>query len=130
MATDQFPFAFDRRFRAPLRVLGVRPETAGVFVNDDGLRIVFGPWKVHTPLSNIAGVEITGGFRWFRVIGPHISFADRGVTFGTNAEEAACIVLRRPVPALLGERFPHPGVTVTVDEPRALKSAIEQRLTA
>ena len=127
MATDRFPFAFDRRFAAWLRVLGVRPETSGVFVDDDTLRVVFGPWKVRTPLSNVAGVEIAGDFRWFRVIGPHISLADRGVTLGTNAEEGACIRLHEPVPLLLGDRLPHPGITVTVDGPRALAAAIEAR---
>lgn len=130
MATDRFPFAFDRRFSSPLRVLGVRPETSGVFVDDDTLRVVFGPWKLQTPLTNVASVEVSGGFRWFRVLGPHISLADRGVTFGTNAEEGACILLHQPVPALVGALLPHPGVTVTVDGPRALKAAIERRLTA
>lgn len=130
MPTDGFPFAFDRRFSTPLRVLGVRPETAGVFVGDDTLRVVFGPWKMETPLTNIAGVEVSGGFRWFRVVGPHLSLADHGVTFGTNAEEAACILLHEPVPGLLGDRLPHPGITVTVDGPRALKAAIEERLSA
>lgn len=130
MPTDGFPFAFDRRFRTPLRVLGVRPETSGVFVGDDTLRVVFGPWKLETSLTNVAGVEVSGGLRWFRVVGPHLSLADRGVTFGTNAEEAACILLREPVPGLLSARLRHPGVTVTVEGPRALKAAIEERLSA
>jgi hypothetical protein len=129
MATDGFPFAFDRRFRTPLRVLGVRPETSGVFVGDDTLRVVFGPWKVETSLGNVAGIEVSGGFRWFRVIGPRLSLADHGLTFGTNAEEAACILLHEPVPGLLGHRVPHPGITVTVEDPRALKAAIEGRIS-
>ena len=129
MTTEGFPFAFDRRFVAPLGVLGVRPETSGVFVSDDSLRVVFGPWRIQTPLTNIADVEISGGLRWFRVIGPRLSLADRGVTFGTSAEEGACLLLHEPVPGLLGERVPHPGITVTVEAPRALKASIEQRLT-
>jgi hypothetical protein len=129
MTTEGFPFAFDRRFVAPLRVLGVRPETSGVFVSDDSLRVVFGPWKIQTPLTNVADVAISGGLRWFRVVGPRLSLADRGVTFGTSAEQGACILLHEPVPALLGERLPHPGITVTVEAPRALKASIEQRLT-
>ncbi len=130
MPTEGFPFAFDRRFRTPLRVLGVRPETSGVFVGDDALRVVFGPWKMKTPLSNIAGVEVSGGLRWFRVVGPRLSLADHGVTFGTNAEDAACVLLHEPVPGLLGHRVPHPGITVNVEGPRALKAAIDQRLGA
>jgi hypothetical protein len=128
MRADRFPFAFDRRFRAPLHVLGVRPETSGVFVDDDTLRIVFGPFKITTPLTNVAGVEVSGGYRWFRVIGPRLSLADRGVTFGTTAKGGVCIRLHEPVPALLGDHLPHPGITVTVDEPEALKTAIERHL--
>lgn len=127
MTTDTFPFAFDRRFAAPLRVLGVRPETSGVFVDDDTLRIVFGPWKVRTPLANVADIQVSDGFRWFRAIGPRVSLADRGATLGTNAEEGACILLHEPVPLLLGDRLPHPGITVTVDGPRALEATIRSR---
>ncbi len=130
MATDRFPFAFDRRFSVPLRLLGVRPGTAGVSVSNTSVRIAFGPLKVQTPLSNVAGVEVSGDYRWFRAIGPRLSLADRGVTFGTNAEAGACIRLHEPVPALLGQRLPHPGFTVTVAEPAALKAAIDVRLGA
>jgi hypothetical protein len=130
VSTDAFPFAFDRRFLAYLRVLGARPETSGVFVDDDTVRIVFGPWQVQTPLSNVARTEVAGDFRWYRVVGPHISLADRGATLGTNAEEGTCILFHEPVPLLLGRRFPHPGITVTVDGPRGLAASIERRRNA
>lgn len=130
MPIDRFPFAFDPRFRVPLAVLGVRPDTAGVFVDDHALRIVYGPWRMRTLLNNVASVEVASGFRWFRVVGPHVSLADRGATLGTNAEAGACVRFHAPVPLLLGKRFPHPGVTVTVEQPGALAEAVHRRSPA
>ena len=127
MPTDRFPFAFDRRFTAPLRVFGVRPDTSGVFVDDASLRIVFGPWRTRIPLDNVASVQVSDDYRWFRVIGPHLSLADRGATLGTNAEAGACVQLHDPVPLLAGRWLPHPGITMTVEDPHALAAAIERR---
>ena len=53
-------------------------------VDDDRLRIRFGLWTLETSLDNILGVEITGPYKWFKVIGPpHVSLADRGLTLAT-----------------------------------------------
>lgn len=73
-------------------------------------------------------MQISREYRWFRAIGPRGSSADRGATFGTNAEAGACVRFHAPVPALFGERVPHPALTVTVEDPEALAAAIRGRL--
>jgi hypothetical protein len=125
MAGERFGFAFDPRFRAPLRLAGVRPATAAVVVGPSDLRIRFGPWLLATPLDNISGVEVSGPYAWYRVIGPRLSLADRGVTFGTNTRRGVCVRFHEPVGALAGrDRLRHPGATVTVADVDGLVSAI------
>ena len=129
MTSEQrFPFRFDPAFRLPLALLGVRPSTARVRVGDD-LDIRFGRFRLSTPWSNVAGAEVSGPFKAHRAIGPRLSLADRGVTFGTSTRRGVCIRFHRPVGALLGERrLRHPGATVTVADPDGLQAAIADRL--
>jgi hypothetical protein len=79
----------------------------------------FGPWRLRTPRDNVAGAEVTGPYRAIKVVGgPHVSFADRGVTFATNRRSGACIRFHEPVPALLPWGLVrHPAATVTVTNP-------------
>ncbi|MDM4718982.1 hypothetical protein QTQ03_04975 [Micromonospora sp. WMMA1363] len=117
----RFPFRFDRHFRPALAVLGVRPATAWVRVDDDELAVRFGPWRLHTGRRNVAGVECGGPYRWWRAVGPRLSLADAGVTFGSSAAAGVCVRFAEPVPALLpGGWLRHPGLTVTVADPGAL----------
>lgn len=128
MPTERFAFAFDRRFARPLALLGIRPDTAEVVLTDTELTARFGRLRLTTPWSNVRDVEVTRGYRWFKAIGPRASLADRGATFGTNADAGACVCFHTPVPALAGERLPHPGLTVTVADPEGLAAAIRRRL--
>jgi hypothetical protein len=129
LSVDRFEFAFDPRFRVPLRLLGVHPGSCHVVVDDERFQARYGPWKLVTPIDNVADVTVSGGYRWFRVIGPRGSIKDRGATFGTNAWAGTCVSFREPVGALLGEgRFEHPGLTVTVADPDALADAVRRRL--
>jgi len=96
----RFDFAFDEgRMRALAALFGVRPATAWAEVTPEELRVRFGPWRLRSERSNVAGVEITGPYRsWWKVAGPaHLSFVDRGVTFGTNLRRGACVRFHRPV---------------------------------
>lgn len=127
MSVRGFAFRHDRRFAVPLRALGVGPDTAWVEVDDTTLRVRFGRLGLRTPIGNVAGVELTGPYRWYRAIGPRLSLADGGVTFGTSTRGGACIRFQDPVPALLGRRFPHPGATVTVDDPAGLARTLRER---
>ena len=84
------------------------------------------PWSVRTPRSNVSGVELTGPYHWWKVIGAHLSLADRGMTLGTNADRGACITFHRPVRGLdpLG-LLRHPALTVTVARPEELRDALQ-----
>ncbi|MBX7267459.1 hypothetical protein KIF24_16430 [Micromonospora sp. Llam7] len=116
-----FDFRFDPPLRPLLALLGVRPSTAWVRVDAADLAVRFGPWRLRTGRENVAGVELGGPYRWWRAIGPHLSGADRGVTFGSSTVAGLCVRFVRPVPALLpGDWLRHPGMTVTVVDPAVL----------
>ncbi|MFV2102408.1 hypothetical protein [Micromonospora sp. LOL_024] len=125
MTAHLFGFRFDPLFRPALAVLGVRPSTAWVRVDADDLAVGFGPWRLRTGRENIADVQAGGPYRWWRVIGPHLSVSDRGVTFGSSTAAGLCVRFVRPVPALLpGGWLRHPGMTVTVVDPAALAGVL------
>ncbi len=124
----RFEFAFTRPLSWPLALLGVTPWTAHVDVTGDEFAVRFGPWSLVTQLSNIEGAEVTGPYLPFKVLGPHISLADRGVTFGTTWRRGVCVRFRRPVAAALpGGLLPHPAVTVTVADADRLVALLERR---
>jgi hypothetical protein len=129
--TVRFPFAFDRRM-VPLSLLfGVVPMTSGVELDADHLRIRFGPWKLSTPLDNIADVRVTGPYQLLRVAGPpRLSMSDGGITFGTSTGRGVCIAFREPVPAALPVPLVrHRAATVTVLEPEAFAETLRRRMT-
>lgn len=129
MSSQTFPFRFDPRFRAPLAVLGVRPDTCRVVVDDDGFDARFGRWRLRTPWSNVKDVQITRDYRWFRAVGPRASLADHGATFGTNTVAGVCVCFHEPVGALVSRTvFRHPGLTVTVEDVEGLAAAVRERL--
>ena len=88
---DRFDFTFSRVLSWPLALIGVTPWTAHVDVTDEDLSVRFGPWSLSTPRSNVAGASVTGPYLPFKVLGPHVSLADRGVTFGTSWRRGACV---------------------------------------
>lgn len=127
---DTFEFAFAERYRPMLRLLGVTPNTALVTVSDEELRVRFARWVLSTPIDNIAGIERSGGYKWVKAIGARGSFADKGVTFGTNTDAGVCVRFHEPVSALLpGNLMPHPGMTVTVADPDGFVAALESRMS-
>nr|WP_227457523.1 hypothetical protein [Micromonospora purpureochromogenes] len=91
----------------------------------DGLLVRFGPWLLRTTRDNVTGAELSGPYRWWRAIGPHLSAADGGVTFGAGVAAGVCLRFAEPVPALAPGPWPrHPAVTVTVADPAALRDAV------
>jgi hypothetical protein len=122
-----FAFRFAPSYRAPALLFGVTPATASVQVQDGRLRVRFGLWRLDTPLANVAGHELTGGFGWLKTAGPaHLSLADHGVTFATNGDRALCVRFTEPVKALDPTgRLRHPGATMTVADPEGLAAAID-----
>lgn len=122
----RFPFRFASSYRLPALAVGVTPGTAYVEVSGSELLVRFGLWRLRTSLANIAGVERTGGFSYLKTAGPpHLSFADRGVTFATNGDAAVCVRFREPVRVLDPTgRVRHPGATLTVADPDALEAEL------
>jgi hypothetical protein len=119
----RYPFLFEPLLQALALPLGVLPRTSWVRVTDDDVEIRFGAWHVRTPRPNVAGCEVVEGpFNLLKVAGPpHVSLADRGVTFATNRRLGACIRFREPVSVVLpGRLLRHPAAVVTVADPYAL----------
>lgn len=121
-----FDFAFDAVHRVVALPLGITPSTAGVDVDDGRLLARFGLWRLSTALANVEGTEITGPYRLFKTIGPaHLSLADRGLTFATNARRGLCIRFREPVTGIEPTGcLRHPALTVTVADVDALAAAL------
>ena len=121
---SRHPFAFDPAYRLPALAFAITPRTAWVDVADDELRVRYGPWSLRTPLSNITGTQLTGGFAFVKTVGPpHLSLADRGISFATNGREALCVTFATPVKGIDPTgRITHPGATMTVEDPMALRA--------
>jgi hypothetical protein len=123
---QRFGFDFAPLYRAVALPLGISPRTCWVEVGDSRLRARFGFWLVRTELANIEGTEVTGPYRTAKTIGPaHLSVADRGLTFATNADRGLCLRFRQPVAGLepFG-RLRHPALTVTVTDVDGLAAAV------
>ncbi|MBS3941811.1 MAG: hypothetical protein KG028_12710 [Actinobacteria bacterium] len=127
-----FEFAFAAAYRPVLLAFGVTPATAKVVVGPreqgGALRTRFGPWLLDTMLDNVAEVGVGGPYRAHRVIGPRLSLADRGVTFGTSTDAGVCVRFHEPVGVLFGRRLVrHPGMTVTVQDPDGFAHLVRTR---
>lgn len=126
---ETFRFRFSRAYAFAALPFGIAKPTTLLVVTVGQLRIRFGPWRLETPLTNIAATEVSGPYSFAKTAGPpHLSFSDHGVTFATNGERGACIVLHEPVAALnpLGPPL-HPNITVTVDDPVRLADVLRPR---
>jgi hypothetical protein len=121
-AAERFPFAFARSYRLSARVFGITPSTAWVDVGESTLKARFGPWRVSTPLANIADVAITGPYAFWKTAGPaRLAITDRGLTFASNGDLGVLISFASPVRGLdpLGV-LRHPELTVTVADVEGL----------
>lgn len=118
-----FPYAFDRATKPLLRVIGVRPDRDGVRVEDQRLIASFGLLNASIDLANIESASVTGPYTAIKALGPRLSAADHGVTFGTTAAGGVCLIFVEPIPAIFGP-WAHPGMTLTVAEPAGLVAAV------
>ena len=124
----EFEFRFHRAFRLAALPFGVRPDNSLVCVVDDELIAAFGPWRLRTPLSNVAAATATGDYWWPKVIGPaHLSLGDGGLTFATNPHAGVCIRFHEPVAGIepLG-LLRHGSLTVTVDDVPGLVELLDR----
>lgn len=124
---NRFEFAWDARYRIAGAAFGVRPSTAWVEVDATELRVHYGWWRLRTPLTNITSTELTGDFGFFKTAGPpHLSLVDSGISFATNGRSGVCVQLGQPVKGIEPTgRILHPGVTLTVADPAALRTLLE-----
>lgn len=127
--TTVFPFRFTPLFRAAARPFGVTPEWAYVAVVGDDLVARYGPWRLRTPLANVRAWQPSGPYAMPKVIGPaHLSLADHGLTFASNAEAGLCLRFAEPVGGIDPlHRLRHPGLTVTVADVEGLAAALSRR---
>ena len=125
--SEFFPYDFDKRFLPMWLGVGALPQRDGVRITDDDrLVATFGVLRVNTPLDNIADAHVTGPYRWWTAVGPRISFADDGLTFGTNPHAGLCIHFRNKIRRVIGFRD-HSALTVTVADPHALAARLSVR---
>jgi len=124
--TDRFfPYKIDSRWKALLRPLGVGHDD-GVTITEDGhLVATYGRVQVDTPLGNVDHTEITGPHRWYTAVGLRLSFADDGLTMGTNHHRGLCIGFVEPIPRVIGFRK-HSALWVSVADPEGLAAALQR----
>ena len=127
MQTERFAFEFDPRYRTVLSLLGTTPARAWVEIAAGGFEARFGLWCLRTTVANISSMKETGPYTALRAIGPRISLADRGLSFGSTIRGGVCMLFHRAVPGreTLG-LVKHPGLTVTVADPGGLMAAINR----
>ena len=125
MPEDQFfPYRFDPKFKALWRIPGAREGVDGVTLTADGNFVAtYGRFRLETPLSNVAGGHVTQRYRWYTAIGVRLSFADDGLTFGTNRDAGVCVHFHERVHKVLGFKD-HSALTVTVADCAGLVAAI------
>ena len=122
----RFPMRLPRRWQLPLLIYGVTGGRAYVDVGETSLMARFGWYRVATSVSNVASLEVTGPYRWWRALGVRISLADRGLTFGSSTHGGVCIRFRQPV--RFARIFRPPAMTVTVDDVAGLDRALRERI--
>ena len=124
-----FSYAYDAYIARPLRLIGVREELDGVRLRAESLIATFGFLNAEIRIANVASSHVTGPYRWWTALGPRLSFADHGATFGTNTRAGVCLRFLSPIEPLIGP-WAHPGLTVTVADPEGLVKAITEHCAA
>ena len=120
---QRFPYRLDKRWKPLFAVLGVGDDDA-VEVTDDGrLVATFGRVSVETPHDNVVRTSVSGPHRWYTAVGLRLSFADDGLTFGTNHEKGLCIEFREKIRRVIGFKD-HSALWVSVADPEGLAAAI------
>ena len=128
----RFPFRFHPMYRRLARPFGVTPDRAWVDLREEELDVRYGPWRVRTPTTNIAGVEATGPYAFLKTAGPaRLGITDRGLTFASNGDRGVCITFHSAVAGIdRAGRIRHPELTVTVLDIDGLMEALARRRDA
>jgi len=124
--SEFFRYAYDKKFAALWAPFLTRPSKDGVTLTDDRRFVAtFGLLRVATALDNIDDAHITTGYRWWTAIGARMSFADDGLTFGTNHDAGVCVHFRDRVRSPLRPAG-HSALTVTVADTDGLIDALRR----
>lgn len=125
--TREFRFRFTTPYRIAGLPFGVLPGTCAVVLSEGKVVARLGPWKVSTGLDNVASAQLSGPLEAVKTAGPaRLSFADRGLTFATNPDQAVCMRFHRAVCGIEPTGLlRHPGLTVTVADCTGLLEALE-----
>lgn len=125
----RFAFAFAPSYRLPALCFAITPSRAWVELTTGEMVVHFGPWRLRSSLANIDSVQRTGGFGFLKTAGPpHLSFADRGVSFATNGDAGVCLTFERAVAGIdPTRRILHPGATLTLAETEAFLAELHER---
>ncbi len=84
-----FPYRYDLRV-APIWLPFRWPGEQGVTLTEDGRFVArYGLLRVEAPLATVREAHVTGPYRWWTAVGPRLSMADDGLTFGTNQPRAS-----------------------------------------
>ena len=122
--TEVFRYAVDKLLFPLCVPFGLRPGHDGVTLTDDGRFVAtYGFVRVQTPLENVDGAHVTSGYRWWTAVGARLSFADDGLTFGTNRNAGVCVHFHEKVGSVL-RRSGHSALTVTVADLDRLVEAL------
>ena len=125
MSEEQFfPYRRDRRWTPLFAALRVG-DTDGVTVSADRVTATFGRVSVNTDRTNVVGTTITGPHRWWTAVGLRLSFADDGITFGTNHERGLCIEFAERIPKVIGFKD-HSALWVSVADVDGLAEALAE----
>ena len=126
---ERFEFAFDPRYRTLGRLFGVTPERSWVTVDDTELAARYGPWRIRTPLTNIAAVLLTGPYRLIKTAGPaRLGVTDRGLSFTSNSDKGVEIRFREKIAGVdRAGLIRHPNLTLTVKDPERLAALLAAR---
>jgi hypothetical protein len=123
--SEHFRYGIDKKFAPFWLPFGVRPSKDGVTLTDDGRFVAtYGFVRIETEISNIDGAHVTSGYRWWTAIGARLSFADDGLSFGTNHDAGVCIHFHEKVRSVL-RRSGHSALTVTVADVERLIDALD-----
>jgi len=118
-----FRYAIDVKLAPFWAPFGVRPWRDGVTLTDDGrFEATFGFLRIATPIDNVREAHVLTGFRWWTAAGARLSFADDGLTFGTNADGGVCVHFATKVSSRL-RHSGHSALTVTVADLEGLAGA-------
>ena len=126
MKAKHFPYRLDKRWTALFFALGV-DDKDGVTIGGKGEFIAtFGRFKVKTTVANVDHTLVTGPHRWYTAVGLRLSFADDGLTFGTNHRKGLSIAFVEKIPKVIGFKK-HSTLWVSVADPEGLAAAIKAK---